>query len=90
MPRNIVVLILVAAISMGVGAGAGILGYVWTVGGSGEPSATISAPTLDINARPTLNPTQINVILTQSAQLKTQVADLEATIDALSAATPAP
>lgn len=90
MRRAIVLMIVVASVSLGVGAGVGILGYVWAVGGSGEPSATISAPTLDVNTRPTLNPTQVNIILTQSAQLKTQVADLEATIDALSVATPAP
>lgn len=64
---------------MGLSAGVGVAGYILTVGGSGEASATISAPTLAI---PT--PNQAG---TQVAQLSTQVADLIVQNATLSAAT---
>jgi polyisoprenoid-binding protein YceI len=66
------------------GAVVGILGFVWLVGGSGEPSGTISAPTLDVNAVATMNPTQAFAAATQVAELETQVSELEATIAAQS------
>ncbi|MCC6616068.1 MAG: YceI family protein [Anaerolineae bacterium] len=83
MTARTLVYVIVALI---VGAVGGILGFVWTVGGTGEASAPISAPTLDINAIPTLNPTQAFAAVTQVADLSSQVTDLQATIEALSAA----
>ncbi len=76
----------IALVALLIGAGGGILAYVWAVGGSGTPSATISAPTLDINAVATLNPTQAFDAVTQVAQLNSTVRDLQATIDAMNAA----
>ncbi len=75
--------ILVGLVGITIGAVVGILGYVWVVGGSGEASEPISAPTLDINAIPTLNPTQAFEAATRIAQLSTQVADLQATIESI-------
>ena len=68
-----------------VGAIAGILGFTWFVGGSGEPSSTTTAPTLDANAIPTLNATQAFDAVTQVAQLNIQVVDLQATVGAFEA-----
>ena len=76
----------IALVALLIGAVGGILAYVWAVGGSGTPSATISAPTLDINAVATLNPTQAFDAATQVAQLNSTVLDLQATIDAMNAA----
>ncbi|MCL4251655.1 MAG: YceI family protein [Anaerolineae bacterium] len=76
----------IALVALLIGAGGGILAYVWAVGASGTPSATISAPTLDINAVATLNPTQAFDAVTQVAQLNSTVRDLQATIDAMNAA----
>lgn len=81
--------LVIVIIALVVGAVGGILGFVWTVGGTGEASAPISAPTLDINAVPTLNPTQAFAAATQVAELSAQVADLQSTIDALSMASTA-
>ncbi|MBI5668653.1 MAG: YceI family protein [Chloroflexi bacterium] len=64
---------------MGVTAAATIFIYVSTVGGSGEPSEPISAPTLDLST-PTPDPRG-----TQIAQLSTQVAELAAANATLSA-----
>lgn len=73
-------LAIVALVSLGIGAAAGILGYTWLVGGDGEASEPITAPTLDVNALPTLNPTQSFAALTQVADLSNQVTNLQATI----------
>ncbi len=78
-------LAVVALISLGIGAAAGILGYTWIVGGDGEASEPISAPTLDVDALPTLNPTQSFAAQTQVADLSAQVINLQATIDASAA-----
>jgi len=78
--------LVIVIIALIVGAVGGILGFVWTVGGTGEASAPISAPTLDVNAVPTLNPTQAFAAATQVAELSAQAADLQATIDALNLA----
>lgn len=80
--KRIIMVALVAAILGGL---VGILGFVWFVGGNGEPSEPVSAPTLDINAIATLNPTQAFAAVTQVAQLNAQVSSLQATIDALNA-----
>jgi polyisoprenoid-binding protein YceI len=69
-----------------VGAVAGVLGYVWVMGGSSQPSQVTTAPTLDVNAVPTLNADQAFAAATQVAQLSSQVKDLQATIAAQSAA----
>ena len=72
---------IVALVSLAVGAAVDSLGFTWIVGGDGEPSTEISAPTLDVNALPTLNPTQAFDAVTQVAVLNAQMADLQATID---------
>ncbi|MBZ0292455.1 MAG: YceI family protein [Anaerolineae bacterium] len=77
---RIVVIALAAAV---IGAIVGILGYVWVVGGDGAASEPISAPTLDVNAVPTLNPTEGVAAVTQVAELSAQVASLQATNEAL-------
>ena len=76
-------IIIVGLVGIAIGAVVGVLGYVWVVGGSGEASEPISAPTLDINAIPTLNPTQAFEAATSVALLSTQVADLQATIESV-------
>jgi polyisoprenoid-binding protein YceI len=73
--RN-VYLVIGALILMGVTAAVSILAFVWVTGGSGTPSATLVAPTLDLST-----PTP-NQAATEVAELSTQVADLEATIAA--------
>lgn len=90
--NNMATMAIVAAIAFGGGAGIGILGYTWTVGGSGEASEPISAPTLDPNAQPTLAPQQVDQLLTQRADSREQINELEATIEAYEAAegTPEP
>ena len=69
-------------VSLAVGALVGIFAFNWFVGGAGEPSATIVAPTLDVNALPTLNPTEAFDALTQVAELNAQVTTLEEEADA--------
>ncbi|MBC7809883.1 MAG: YceI family protein [Burkholderiales bacterium] len=82
MNSRIVFVALAAAVIGGV---IGVLGFTWVVGGSGAASAPISAPTLDVNAMPTLNPTQAFAAVTQVAELNEQVTNLQSTIDAMSA-----
>lgn len=77
--------LIVALIGMGIGAALGIFGFIYFVGGDGTPSEAISAPTLDVNAIPTLNPTQAFAAVTQVADLNAQITDLQATIAALNA-----
>jgi polyisoprenoid-binding protein YceI len=50
--RNLTYLV-AALVIFGLGALTGVLGYIYMVGGSGEPSATLSAPTLALNATAT-------------------------------------
>lgn len=69
-----------AIILLGIGAAIGVTGYIFTVGGSGEASGTTTAPTLDLS---TATP---NAAETQIAVLAAQVADLQATNEALVAA----
>lgn len=83
MNARIVIVALVAAVIGGI---VGVLGYTWVVGGSGEASAPIAAPTLDVNAVPTLNPTQAFAAATQVAELSEQVAALQNEIDTLTTA----
>jgi polyisoprenoid-binding protein YceI len=64
-------------ILMGISAGAGILGYNAFVGGSGEASQPISAPTLAIPT-PNLAETQVVVLSTQVANLTSENATLAA------------
>jgi polyisoprenoid-binding protein YceI len=75
-------LIVIALVSAGVGALIGVFSYIWLVGGSATPSQQTTAPTLDVNAIPTLSP---NTLMTQLANaqaevnaLETQVSDLQA------------
>ena len=60
-------------ILMGITAVISIFAYIYLVGGSGEPTAPLTAPTLDLSTA-TPNP------------LQTQIAELEATNAALSTA----
>jgi polyisoprenoid-binding protein YceI len=78
--------IIVALVAAALGAVIGIFGFTYIVGGAGEPSAEVSAPTLDANALPTLNPTQAVAALTQVAELSAANVNLQSTIDALVAA----
>lgn len=78
--------IVVALVAAALGAVIGIFGFTWVVGGAGEPSTEVSAPTLDVNALPTLNPTQAVAALTQVAELSVANVNLQSTIDALVAA----
>lgn len=64
-------------ILMGLSAIIGVLGYVYFVGGSGEASQPISVPTLDLST-----PTP-NALATEISSLSTQVAELQATNQAL-------
>lgn len=59
----------VALILLGLGAGAGVLGYVYFVGGSGEASTAITAPTL--SAAATLD---APALATENALLREQLA----------------
>lgn len=72
--------IIAAIILLGIGAAIGVVGYIFTVGGSGEASAPITAATIDPST-PTPNAQQ-----TQIAELSAQVAALEATNVALASA----
>jgi polyisoprenoid-binding protein YceI len=72
--------ILGVLILMGISAVAGVLGYIFTVGGDGTARSTISAPTLDLS---TATP---NAMATQVAELSTQVADAQATNAGLTSA----
>lgn len=71
-----------AVVFMAIGAVIGILGWQAARAGSGEPSETISAPTLDINAEPTYSQNQAVEFATQNAVLEAAVAALEATNEA--------
>jgi len=74
MNRNSV-LGIVALIAFVVGAGVGVLGYIFTVGGAGEASTTLSAPTL--------NPFNGEALATENAVLRAQVESISATAAAL-------
>jgi polyisoprenoid-binding protein YceI len=67
-------------ILMGITAIVSVLAYIYIVGGSGQASQPISAPTLDPNATATPD---ANALETQVAELSQQVADLQATNAAL-------
>ncbi|NWG17740.1 MAG: YceI family protein [Chloroflexi bacterium] len=73
-------LILGALVLIGISSGASILIYTTVVGGTGEPSAPISAPTLDLST-PTPDPREAEI-----ARLSTEVARLAAENAALSTA----
>lgn len=72
MNRN-VVLVLAALFFIGVGAAGGILVYNAVVGGDGEASEPISAPTLDINAVPTISSDEAFALATENAALAAEV-----------------
>lgn len=75
--NRLIFLLALAAICFGAGSGIGVLGYTYFVGGSGEASEPISAPTLDANARPTLSQAQVNTVLTQTANQQATIEALE-------------
>jgi len=85
MNARMTTLVIVSLISLAIGAAGGILGFTFFVGGDGEPSREVTSPTLDINALPTLSATQQFLSLTRISDLSNEVADLQATIDALEA-----
>ena len=62
-----------------VGGIAGVLGYTWTVGGSGKPSEPISAPTLSLN--PTEAPPDL--VGTKVAQMDENLVQVQAGVAAL-------
>lgn len=65
--------IIASLVLLAVGAGVGILGWQWVTAGDGEASEPISAPTLDINAEPTLSQEQAVAFATEAAQLRAEV-----------------
>jgi polyisoprenoid-binding protein YceI len=78
MSRNVAINIIVALILLGVGAAGGVLGYIALVGGSGEASQPISAPTLSLDATTEPEPQAISGlsgITTALDQVGTQIAD---------------
>lgn len=68
--------IIIALILLGIGAAVGVAGYIWFVGGSGEASSAIAAPTLSLDR--TQEP------LAEVVQLSTSVAQLNAQVEQLS------
>lgn len=72
--------LLVALLAFVLGAGIGVVGYITTVGGSGEASATISAPTL--------NPFNGEALATENAALRAEVEALSTAAAAVVVSTP--
>jgi polyisoprenoid-binding protein YceI len=68
---------------MGMSAVIGVVGYIFTVGGSGEASTAISAPTLSADQLASPTP---NLLETQVIVLSTQVAELSSANATLAAA----
>lgn len=88
-PRRTVLTLVLAGIAVAAAA----LAFLWFSGGSGTPSATISAPTLDIAARPTAEATEEAAADATSEATVSTAADSteEATSEAAAAtATPEP
>jgi polyisoprenoid-binding protein YceI len=86
MSNNRLMTIIGALVMLGIGALVGVFGYITVVGGSGQASATISAPTLSME---TATPGS-SVLETQIAELQaaggassTQVAALSAQVEGL-------
>lgn len=78
MSRNMVVNIIVALVLLGVGAAGGALVYSQVIGGSGEPSQPLSAPTLSLDTTPEVQELSINGlsgITSALDQIATQIAD---------------
>lgn len=73
-------LIVIALVSAGVGALIGTFAYIWIVGGDATPSQNTTAPTLDVNAIPTLAP---NTLLTQLANAESEISALQTQVSAL-------
>ncbi|MEO8393982.1 MAG: YceI family protein [Chloroflexota bacterium] len=77
----IVVVVIIAAIAFG---------YIWFSGGSGAPSATLSAPTLAIATRqPTTAPTQAPTVAATAESASTAEATVASTAEATAEATAA-
>jgi polyisoprenoid-binding protein YceI len=73
-----------------VGGIAGVLGYTWTVGGSGKPSEPISAPTLSLNpteAPPDMVGTKLAQMDENLVQVQAGISDLATQIAQLSDST---
>lgn len=81
-------IIVIALGSALAGALIGVFGYIWIIGGDATPSTETVAPTLDVNAIPTLAPetlmtelanaqTQINALQTQVSQGQAGIATTE-------------
>lgn len=68
-------------ILMGITSAVSILAYVYIIGGSGEPSQAISAPTLTVPT-PNMAETQVAVLSTQVAELSAALAAGGATVEA--------
>jgi polyisoprenoid-binding protein YceI len=68
--------------AFGVGALVGVLGYTWTVGGSGEPSQTVTAPTLSLDTTQSSDSgdTTIAQLAAEVSLLGTQVKQLSDSI----------
>jgi polyisoprenoid-binding protein YceI len=68
----------------------GVLSFIAIIGGTGEPSATISAPTLSLSDQPTQSfdgealATQVALLESENAELSTEVAQLNGQVESLS------
>jgi polyisoprenoid-binding protein YceI len=85
MSRNVILNIIVALVLLGVGAAGGALIFSQVIGGSGEPSQPISAPTLSLDTTAEPQATSISDLAGASAaldQIATGVADPSAGEDA--------
>ncbi|QPC83957.1 YceI family protein [Phototrophicus methaneseepsis] len=77
-------LVIIAILGIALGLVIGFLGTFWVIRGGPRTTYTpITAPTLDLNAQPTLDPTQAVMAVTSVALLNAENANLHATIAAL-------
>lgn len=89
MNRNIILAIAAVAL-LGIGAAGGVLVYNAVVGGDGEASEPISAPTLDINAPPTISSDEAFALATENAELAAEVEALRTEVAAMPEVTEVP
>lgn len=89
MNRNLT-LAIAAVFLLAIGAAGGVLVYNAVVGGDGEASEPISAPTLDINAVPTISNDEAFALATENAQLQAEVEALSTQAASIPEATEMP
>jgi polyisoprenoid-binding protein YceI len=74
--RSLLIYVIAALAFMGLGAGIGVMGWIVFTGGTGEASEPITAPTLDLEAEPTISQEQAAAYATESAELRAEVEQL--------------